>query len=180
MEDDPALTDWQTRWAAEVDRLDDITLEDTLTPQTREPAGRAARTHRGATKHTLWHCPTTIHPEAVTQIKEALSLTLPDTHNAHQPGMSTTYWKFPTDTGMVPQVAEPTLLPTVTALAKAAQAMVHRAGAPQDWTLNVLVEKNPPTTTPTKHSRQGARYTPQYETKTATFSPTARGWYTSS
>ena len=50
-ENDPALTDWQTRWAAEADRLDDVTLEDTLTPQTMEPAGRAARTHRGATKH---------------------------------------------------------------------------------------------------------------------------------
>ena len=27
----------------------------------------------------------------VTQIKEALFLTLPGTHNAHQPGMFTTY-----------------------------------------------------------------------------------------
>ena len=85
-----------------------------------EPAGRAARTHRDPTKHTLWHYNTTIHPEAVTQIKEALSLTLPDTHNAHQPGMFTIYWNFPTDTGMVPQVAERPLPPTVTAPAKAA------------------------------------------------------------
>ena len=138
---EPTLTDWRTRWAAEVDRLDDITLNDTLTPQTMEPAGRAARTHRAPTKHTLWHYPTTIHPEAETQIKEALSLTLPDTGNAHQPGMFTIYWNFPTDTGMVPQVAEPTLPPTVMALAKAAQAMAHREGAPQDWTPNVLVEQ---------------------------------------
>ena len=140
-ENDPALTDWWTRWATEVDRLEDVTLDDTLTPQTMEPAGRVARTHRGATKHTLWHYPTTIHPEAVTQIKEALSLTLPDNHNAHQPGMFTTYSNFPTDTGMVPQVAEPTLPPTVMALAKAAQGMAHREGALQDWTPKVRVEQ---------------------------------------
>ena len=106
-----------------------------------EPAGRTARTHRDPTRHTLWHYPTTMHPEAVTQIKEALSLTFPDTHNAHQPGMFTIYWNFQTDTGLVPQVAEPPLPPTVTALAKAAQAMSHREGAPQDWTPNVLVEQ---------------------------------------
>ena len=86
-ENHPAPTDWRIRWATEVDCLDNVTLDDTLTLQTMEPAGHAARTHRGATKHTLWHYPTTIHPEAVTQIKEALSLTLPDTHNARQPGM---------------------------------------------------------------------------------------------
>ena len=80
-ENDPALTDWRTRWAAEVDRLDDVTLDNTLTPQTMKPAGRAAGTHRGATRYTLWHYATTIHPEAVT---------LPDTHSAHQPGMFTT------------------------------------------------------------------------------------------
>ena len=78
---------------------------------------------------------------AVKQIKEASSLTLPDTHNARQPRMFTIYWNFPTDTGTVPQVAEPPLLPTVTALAKAAQAMAHRVGAPQNWTPNVLVEQ---------------------------------------
>ena len=77
----------------------------------------------------------------VTQIEEALSLTLPDTHNASQPGMFTMYWNFPTDTAMVPQVAEPPLPFTITALAKAAQAMAHREGAPQEWTPNVLVEQ---------------------------------------
>ena len=77
----------------------------------------------------------------MTQIKEAFSLTLPDNHNAHQPGIFTTYWNFRTDTGMVPQVGEPTLPPTVMALAKAAQAMGHRDGAPQDWTPNLLVEQ---------------------------------------
>ena len=115
-----------------------------------EPAGRAADTHLGATKHTLWHCPITIHPEGVTQIKEALSLTLPDTHSANQPGMFTTYWNFTTDTGMVPQVAEPTVPPTVTALAKAAQARTGRRTSSLS---------NAPTTTPTEHSRQGAKYT---------------------
>ena len=45
-EDDPTLTEWQTRWATEANRLDDVTLEDTLTPQAMEPAGRTARTHR--------------------------------------------------------------------------------------------------------------------------------------
>ena len=138
---DPALTDWQTQWAAEVDHLEDITLDSTLTPQTMEPAGRAACAHRGATRNALWRYPTTIHPEALPQIKEALSLTLPDTHNAQQPGMFTTYGNFPTDTGVVPQVAEPTLPPTVTVLAKEAQAMAHREGAPQDWTPNFPVEQ---------------------------------------
>ena len=61
-ENDPALTDWRTRCAAEVHRLDNVTLDDTLTPQTMEPAGRVVRTHRDATKHTLWHYPTIIHP----------------------------------------------------------------------------------------------------------------------
>ena len=42
---------------------------------------------------------------------------------------------------MVPQVGEPPLPPTVTALAKAAQAMAHREGAPQDWTPSVLIEQ---------------------------------------
>ena len=88
---DPTLTDWRTQGAAEVDRLDDVNLDNTLTIQTMEPAGRAARTHRERTKHTLRHYPTTIHPEAVAQIKQALLLTLLDTHNAHQPGMLTTY-----------------------------------------------------------------------------------------
>ena len=133
--------EWQSRWAAEVNCLDDITLNDTLTQQAMEPAGSAARTQRDPTKHTLWQYPTTIHPEAVTRIKEAPSLTLLDTHNAHQPGTFTIHWNFPTDTGMVPQVAEPPLPPTVTALAKAAHAMAHREGAPQDWTRNVLVEQ---------------------------------------
>ena len=55
--------------------------------------------------------------------------------------MFTIYWKFPTATGMVPQVAEPSLPPAVTALAKAAQAMAHWEGAPQDWTRNVLVKQ---------------------------------------
>ena len=104
-------------------------------------AGGAARTQRDPTKHTLWHYPTTIHPAAVTEIKEALSLTLPDTHNANQPVRFTIYWNFPTDTGTVPPVAKPPLPPTITALAKAAQAMAHREGAPQDSKRNVLVEQ---------------------------------------
>ena len=176
--DDPTLTEFQTRWAAEANRLHEVALDDPLTPQTMEPAGRTAQTHRDPTKHTLWHYPTTIHPEAVTQIKETLSLTLPDTHNAHQPGKFTIYWNFPTDTGMVPQVAEPPLPPTVMALAKAAQAMAHREGAPQDWTPSAL-SNNTPTTTPTKHSRLDAKYTRHCTTKTVTSNPTAHGWYTS-
>ena len=90
-EDDPRLPEWQTRWAAEAKRLDEVALDDTLTPQTMEPAGPTARTYQDPTKDTLGHYSTTIHPEAVTRIKEALSLTLPDTHNAHQPGMFTIY-----------------------------------------------------------------------------------------
>ena len=54
--------------------------------------------------------------------------------------MVTTYPNFPTDTGMVFQVAERKLPPTITALAKAAQDMAHREGAPQHWTPNVLVQ----------------------------------------
>ena len=138
---DPTLTEWQTRWAAEANCLDEVTLDDMLTPQKMEPAGRTPQSHLDPTKHTLWHYPTTIHPEAVTRIKVALSLTLPDSHNTHQLGMFTKYWKFPTDTGMVPKVAEPPLPPDVTALAKAAQATALREGTRQDWTPNVLVEQ---------------------------------------
>ena len=104
-EDDPTLTEWQTRWVTEANRLDEVAFENTLTPQTMEPAGRTARTHRYPTKHTLSHYPTAIHPDTVTQIEEALSLTLRDTHNTHQPRMFTIYWNFPKNTGMVPQVA---------------------------------------------------------------------------
>ena len=131
-ESDPAMTEWQIGGAAEVNRLDDVALDDTLTLQAMEPAGRAARTHRDPTKHTLWHYPTSVHPEAVTQITEALSLTLRDSHNAHQTGMFTIYLYFSTDTVMVPQVAKPPMLRTVMALARAAQAMAHREGAPQN------------------------------------------------
>ena len=55
--------------------------------------------------------------------------------------MFTIYCNLTTDNGMVPQAAEPPLPPTVTALGKAAQAMAHREGAPQDWTPNLLVEQ---------------------------------------
>ena len=68
-EHDPTLTEWQTRWAAQANRLDEVALEETLTPQTVEPARRTARTHRDPTKHIFRHYPTTIHPEAVAQIK---------------------------------------------------------------------------------------------------------------
>ena len=122
----PALADWRTPWAAEVDRLDDITLNDTPEPQTMEPARRAARTHQGGQQAHPPALPNYHTPRGSDPIKEALSPTLPDTHKAHQPGIFTTYWNFPTDTGMVPQVDEPTLPPTVTGLAKATQAMVHR------------------------------------------------------
>ena len=177
-EDDPTLTAWQPRWAAEANSLDEVALDDTLTPQTTEPAGRTARTQRDPSKHALWHYPTTIHPEAVTQKKQALLLTILDTHNAHQPGMFTIYWNFPTDTGMVPQVAEPPLPPTVTALAKAAQVMAHREVARRTGHLTSS-SSNAPITTPTKRSRLDAKYTRRCTTKTFTSNPTAHGWYTS-
>ena len=53
-ENDPTLTEWQARWAAEANRPDEVTPDNTLTPQTMEPAGRTARSHRDPTKHTLW------------------------------------------------------------------------------------------------------------------------------
>ena len=76
--DDPTLKEWQTRWAAEANRLHEVALDDTLTPQTTEPAGRTPQTHRDPTKHTLRLYPTTIHPEAVTQFKETLGCPTPD------------------------------------------------------------------------------------------------------
>ena len=42
---------------------------------------------------------------------------------------------------MVPQVANPTLPPTVTALGRAVQAMARREGVPLDWKPNTLVEQ---------------------------------------
>ena len=169
--DDPMLTEWQTRWAAEANRLHEVALDDTLTPQTIEAAGRTAQAHRNPTKHTFWHYPTTIHPEAVTQIKETLSLTLPDTHNAHQPGKFTVYWNFRTDTGMVPQVAEPPLPPTVTALARAAQAMAHREGAQQDWTPNVLVEQRSNHQNANKAQQAGRQIHPPLHDKDGNLQP---------
>ena len=77
----------------------------------------------------------------MSQIKEALSLDLPDTHNAHQPGGFTAYWSFLTAAGMVAQVAEPPLPPSVTALIRAVQAMAHREGVPLEWTPNNVVEQ---------------------------------------
>ena len=54
-EDDPTLTEWQTRWATEANGRNEVALDDTLTPQTMEPARRTAQTLRDPTKHTLWH-----------------------------------------------------------------------------------------------------------------------------
>ena len=51
------------------------------------------------------------------------------------------YWTFATDAGMVPQVAEPALPATVTAVTRVVQAMVPREGARMDWTPNTLVEQ---------------------------------------
>ena len=113
-----------------MEHLSDATLDDTVTPETMESRKQATQTYLSTAKHTVWHYPTTIHPEAVSQMKEALSLDLPDTHNTHQPGAFTLYWSFLTSAGMVPQMAESALLPSVTALAKAVQTMVRRGGAP--------------------------------------------------
>ena len=137
----PKTSDWRQRWTTEVDHLSAVTLDNAFTPQTMEPGNRATQTYLSTAKHTVWHYPTTRHPEAVSEIKEAFSLDLPDTHKAHKPGAVTTYWSFPTAAGMVPQLAEPALPPSVTALAEAVQAMAHREGAPLEWTPNTLVEQ---------------------------------------
>ena len=55
------------------------------------------------------HYPTTIHPEVVSPIKEALPLGLPEIHNPHQTGASTAYWSFPTAASMAPELVEPSL-----------------------------------------------------------------------
>ena len=138
---DPKTTNWQQRWGTEVEQLSDAALNDTLTPQTMVPAKRATQTCLSTAKHTIWHYPTTIHPEAVSQIEETLSLEPPDTHNARKPGGFTAYWSFPTAAGMVAKVAEPTLPPSVTAPTKAVQAMARREGAPLEWTPNTLLEQ---------------------------------------
>ena len=102
---DPRTNDWQIRWTTAMDRLRGVTLDNTLTPQTMELAKQATKTYHSTTKHTVWHYPTTIHPEAVSGIKKALPLDLPDTHNAHRPGAFTTHWSFRTATGMLLQEA---------------------------------------------------------------------------
>ena len=85
-EGDPKTSNWRQRWTAEVEHLSDVALDDTLIRQTMEPAKRATQRFLSTAKDTVWHYPTTIHPEAVSQIMEALSLDLPDTHNASQRG----------------------------------------------------------------------------------------------
>ena len=163
--DDPTLTEWQTRWAAEANRLHEVALDDTLTPQTMELAGRTAQAHRDPTKHTLWHYPTTIHPEAVTQIKagevhgilhgtsQQTPAWCPRSLSPHclLPSRHSPRWLKPWRTGKVP----------------------HRTGH------RTSLWNNAPTTTPTKHSRLDAKYTRHCTTKTVTSNPTAHGRYTS-
>ena len=168
-DNNPTLTDLRTRLAAEVDRLDDVTLNDTLTRQTMEPAGRTARTHRDPTKHTLWHYQTTIHPEAVAQIKGALLR-----HPQRPPA------------GFVHNILEPCNRHRHGTPGRSTGTAAHRhstrQGGPSHGAQGerrTSSSSNAPTTTPTKHSRQGAKYTRRYATKMATFSPRAHGWYTS-
>ena len=52
---DPKASDWQTRWTVASNRLSDVTLDDTLTPQTIEPAKRATQRHHSTAKHTIWY-----------------------------------------------------------------------------------------------------------------------------
>ena len=158
--DDPVLTDWRTQRATEVSRLNDVTLDDTLTPQTMELAGRTARTLGGAPKHTLWHYPTTIHPEAVTQSKKALSLTLQDTHTAHQPGMLQHTRTSQQTPAMYPRSPNQHCHPPSRRCPRQPKPwrtgrLPHRTGRPTSSSTNA------PTTTLTKHSRQGAKYTHQ-------------------
>ena len=143
-------------------------LNETLTPQQMEPAKCAMQAHQSTAKNTVWRYPTTIRPEAVSQIREALSLNLPGTHKAHQPGALTSYSTFPTAAGMVPQKNTPSPH-------RAVKAMAHREGAPLDWTPNTLVEQRVH-----QNTKRDAKYTRCYETKKAIVSPTARRWCRSS
>ena len=124
-----------------IDRLSDVALDDTLTAQRMEPAKHATQIHHRTDINKIMHYPTTIHPEAVYQIKEALPLELLNTRDAHQPGAFTAYWKFPTDAGMVPNVAETTLPRNITALATVVQAIARKERAQLHWTPDTLVEK---------------------------------------
>ena len=81
----------QTLWTTAKGDLSDVTLDETLTPQTMGAVERAIQIHHSTAQHTVWHYSTTIHPEAVTQIEQALSLDFSDSHNAHPPGALTTF-----------------------------------------------------------------------------------------
>ena len=178
-EDDPTLTEWQTSWAAEVNRLDDVTLNDNLTQQAMEPPGRTARTHRDPTKHTLWHYPATIYPEAVTQIKEALYLTLPDTLKRPRAGGVHNILELPNrHRHGAPGRRAPTCRPPSRHSPRWPKPE-RTERVPRRTGHRTSLSSNTPTTTPTKHSRQDAKYTCRYATKTVTSSPTARRWYAS-
>ena len=110
---DPTISDWRMRLAIAIDSLNNVTVDNTSTTQTMEPAKYTTQAHGSTTINTIGQYPTTIRSEAVAQIKGALSLEHPDTHNAHRQRAFTADWNFPTDRGMVPQVSEPTLPPTV-------------------------------------------------------------------
>ena len=138
---DPKTNGWQTQLTTAMDFLSNVSLDNTLTPKTMEPAKRATEAHQSTAKITVCHYGTTIHLETVSEIKEALFMDLPGTHNAHQRGAFTVYWSFPMAAGMVPQVAEPALPATLTALPRAVQAMAQRGGTTLDWTPNTLVEQ---------------------------------------
>ena len=62
----PKTKDWQTQWTAAMNRLSDVTLDATLTPQTMDSTKRATQAHHSIAKHTVWHYPTTIHPETIS------------------------------------------------------------------------------------------------------------------
>ena len=127
----PKATNWRQRPTTEMVQLNGTALHDTLPPQTIERARRATRL--ALPDH---HTPGSGVPNQGGTLPR-----LPNTHNANQPGASTAYWSFSTAAGMVAQVAEPTLPPSVTALTKAVQAMARREGAPLEWTPNTVVEQ---------------------------------------
>ena len=59
------ITEWQTRWTTATECLNNNSLDDTPTPQMMKPARLSTQTHLNNTKHTFWHYPTTLYPEAV-------------------------------------------------------------------------------------------------------------------
>ena len=175
---DPMTNGWQTRWTAAIDRLSHLTLDDTLTQQTMEPARHATEAHHSIAKHAIWHYPTTNDRETVSQIKEAPFL------RSRTPTTPTNQGRSPhTEISQQPPAWYPKrLCPPYHAPSRHSpeHCKPRHAGKGPHWTGHPTPWwSSPSNTTPPRRNKQGAKYKHHCGTRKAISNPTAREWCTS-